>query len=471
MKYLIRNIRLFVIVFAALFALVIAGGVSQSSRARTTWLEAAGENKDALRSRYKTAGKIISADNVILAESDERGQRRYAENRELAQAALHLVGDYTHNISNTLESLWQDRLLGNSRGFLNQLRLDIAGKGLLGDDLLLTVQSDLMIAAHRALSDKKGAIVILNYQTGEVLALVSCPTVDPGNVVEWKNIPDTALFNRALLGRYLPGSTFKIVTSAAFLGQTEIDRGLTVACKGKEPLMPGGVFERYIKKGTHGTVDLEKAFTTSCNHFFGDVGINLGAEALERAAQAFGFNTGLALDRMKMAVSVCDIGHGDLAALSWASIGQAGGADIECVTPMHLAMIAGAVANEGIMRQPFVVDKIRSPLGSVQTPPRSGDTVAVTDRETAEKLAQMMRSVVTSGTGKNANVKGLDIRGKTGTADITDEKGELKTNNLFAGFIADRRTPIAIGVVLEDSASGSAALVAGRLLRLAAGLK
>lgn len=150
MKSLLRNIRIFVVIFTVLFALFITGVIAQSNRARTTWLESAGEDKAALKSRYKMAGEIITADDVILAGRDEQGNRRYADNDVLAEAALHLVGDYTHNITNTLESLWQDHLLGSGRPFLTQLKLDLSGKGHEGDDLLLTVRGDLMIEAARA---------------------------------------------------------------------------------------------------------------------------------------------------------------------------------------------------------------------------------------------------------------------------------------------------------------------------------
>ncbi|HHW93231.1 MAG TPA: hypothetical protein GX734_01880 [Clostridiaceae bacterium] len=466
MKSLLRNIRVFVVLFAVLFALVIAGVIAQSSRARTTWLEAAGEDKAALRSRYRSAGEIISADGVVLAGRDKRGNRRYADDDVLAEAALHLVGDYTHNITNTLESLWQDHLLGSGRPFLTQMKLDFAGQGLEGDDLLLTVHSDLMVASARALKGKRGAVAIMNYKTGEVYALVSKPSVAPKNVIAWKDIPDTALFNRALLGRYVPGSTFKIVTATAFLNQGEYPYDMTVDCRGKEALMPGGVFERYMKK-THGKLAIERAFATSCNHYFGYIGLLLGPDSLERAANELAFNTELTLDRLKITPSVCDIGHEDNAAITWAAIGQPGGQDRESVTPLHLAMIASAIGNGGVMRQPYVVEATRTPMGDVK-PLAHNDNVATLDRNVTDKLSEMMRAVVTDGTGTKAYVKGLDIRGKTGTANVMDEEGNMTTNNLFTGFIADESMPYAIGVVLEDAVSGTAAAVAGKLLKLTA---
>ncbi len=469
MKALLRNIRIFVVLFTVLFALVITGVIAQSNRARTTWLEAAGEDKAALRTRYKSAGEIISADGVVLAGHDERGYRRYAKNDELAEASLHLVGDYTHNISNTIESLWQDYLLGSGRSFLTQVKLDFAGRGLEGDDLLLTVHSDLMIAAARALKERRGAVVIMNYKTGEVYALVSKPSVAPEKVIAWKDIPDTALFNRALLGRYVPGSTFKIVTATAFLSQNTLPHDMTVKCRGNKALMPGGVLERYMKKTTHGNPGLKKAFTTSCNHFFGHVGFLMGAESLTNAAEVLGFNKELRLDRLSLATSVCDIGHEDDAALTWAAIGQPGGKDSVTVTPLHLAMIASAIGNDGVMRQPYVVDATRTPTGEIHRFAQSEAAVTVLDPQVSDKLSEMMRAVVTDGTGRKANIKGLDIRGKTGTANVEDEDGVVRTNNLFAGFIADEATPYAIGVVLEDSPSGTAAHVAGTLLKLAAG--
>ena len=168
MKQLRNNIKAFLLIFLSLFVLFTGGVILQSQRARTTLLASSGENRAALAQRYSQAGSIISADGVILAASDTAGRRSYSSDPQLAEAALHVVGDYTHNISNTVESLWQNELLGEGRSLSEQLLLDIQGQGLQGNDLILSLRSDLMKTAYELLAGKKGAAVVINYQTGAI---------------------------------------------------------------------------------------------------------------------------------------------------------------------------------------------------------------------------------------------------------------------------------------------------------------
>lgn len=467
MKQLRRNIKRFLGIFLFLFVAVTAGVILQSVRARTELKETAGESRAALRNRYALAGNILSADHVVLAGTDGTA-RTYADDPELAKAALHIVGDYTHSIAFTVESLWQNELLGQGRPFLSQLLLDLKGEGLTGNDIRLTLDSRLMREASTLLDGRKGAVVLLNYETGAVLASVSAPSVYPDQVIEWRDIPDTALFNRALQGQYTPGSTFKLVTAEAFLSQDAIPHDVTVHCTGETPLLPGGVSEAYRGAG-HGDVNLVSAMADSCNHFFGKIGLELGAEALSDAAERFGFNRDFEMDRLPVAGSICDIGHGDEAALTWAAVGQAAGDDCETVTPLHLAMMAGMIGNQGIMRQPYVVEAFILPGGEEEMVHHASDPFTVISRENCDTLTSLMLEVVEQGTGTDAYHAGMRIAGKTGTAERVNEAGESVLSCLFAGFIADRTTPYAVAVVLDEASYG-AALIAGRMLAAAASL-
>ncbi len=465
MKQLRNNIKAFLLIFLSLFVLFTGGVILQSQRARTTLLASSGENRAALAQRYSQAGSIISADGVILAASDTAGRRSYSSDPQLAEAALHVVGDYTHNISNTVESLWQNELLGEGRSLSEQLLLDIQGQGLQGNDLILSLRSDLMKTAYELLAGKKGAAVVINYQTGAILASVSSPSVHPDQVVAWKDIPDTSLFNRAFLGEYLPGSTFKIITASALL-QSNLSTEETVMCQGSTPLIPGGVNETYSNAG-HGEVNLQKAMAQSCNHYFGSVALQLGDQKISRAAEQMEFNQTISFDRFSLSKSQCLIGREDKAALTWAAIGQPAGKDIITVSPLHLAMISGMIANNGRMTEAYLLESMLYPSGNESTFNNRGDIIAQIDPGLAQELKDLLRQVVKSGTGVNAQVAGLDVCGKTGTAETFNQAGELVISSLFTGFSNNQDYPFAVAVVLDDSSYGSS-VIAGQLLAAAA---
>ncbi|NLV98637.1 MAG: hypothetical protein GX034_02455, partial [Clostridiaceae bacterium] len=439
MKQLRNNIKSFLLIFLSLFVLFTAGVILQSQRARTTLLASSGENRAALAQRYSQAGSILSADGVLLASSDADGKRNYSSDSQLAEAALHVVGDYTHNISYTVESLWQNELLGEGRPLAEQFLLDIQGQGLQGNNIVLSLRSDLMKTAYELLSNRKGAAVVINYKTGAILASVSSPSVHPDQVVAWKDIPDTSLFNRAFLGEYLPGSTFKIITASALL-QSNLSTEDTVMCQGSTPLIPGGVNETHINAG-HGEVSLQEAMAQSCNHYFGYIGLELGEQKISKAAEQMAFNKTIEFDRFTLSKSQCTIGREDDAALTWAAIGQPAGKDIIQLSPLHLAMISGMIANNGRMTQAYLLESMIYPSGKESTFDNRGDLVAQIDPGLAQQLKDLLRQVVNSGTGVNAQVAGLDVCGKTGTAEVYNQEGELIISSLFTGFSNNQDYP------------------------------
>src|SRR5665647_366839 len=227
MKMLMKNIKIILILFILISAALLIGLSFQQYRSKTELFVAAGENKKALKSRYAQAGSIFDINGEVLAQSVD-GERLYSDDPVIAEAVLHIVGDYTHNIGNTIESTYQGVLLGNDRNVLRQFFLDILGKGLAGDDITLTLDGELSKKAYELLDGRRGSIVLLNYKTGAVLTAVSSPSTSPASVVSYTDIPDSSLFNRALLGSYAPGSTFKIITTAAYLTSPQYDP--TVSC-------------------------------------------------------------------------------------------------------------------------------------------------------------------------------------------------------------------------------------------------
>lgn len=464
MKMLIRNIKIVLVIFLVLSVSLLGGLVIQQLRSKTQFFVAAGENKAALKTRYANAGSIFDCDGAILAQSQD-GDRVYSDNAITAKAVLHVVGDYTHNIDNTIEARYQGQLLGTDRNIFHQFLLDFAGHGLEGDDVTLTINSSLSKLAYQQLRNRRGAIVLLNYQTGAILVSVSSPSTSPSSVIKFEDIPDTALFDRALLGAYAPGSTYKILTTAAWLQSSKFDAKLAVDCQGDSTVNKNGAKE---SGNGHGKTELQSAFAESCNVFFGQIGAKMGRGSLLDIARQFGFGDELQVDYLSASTSRIETSD-DPAVLSWLSIGQPIETSILQVSPLQLAMIAGAVGNNGIMQQPHLVDHLTDPLGIKyqQMAPETWKTVL--DAKTAAKIEKLMIKVTQDGTGTSAAISGYTVAGKTGTVQVEGQDN----NALYVGYITDDQCPYAIAVVIEGGGSGGrvAAPVAARLLREVVKLK
>ena len=465
MKMLIRNIKIVLVLFLLLSSALLAGLVIQQNRSKNQFAAAAGENRAGLKARYANAGTIFARDGSILAQS-KNGKRTYSKDSTLAKAALHVVGDYTHHVGNTVEAVYQGQLLGTDRNLLHQLFLDFSGHGLEGDNATLTLDPDLSKKAYQLLKGRKGAIVLLNYKTGAVLASVSSPSTSPDSVILWKNIPDTALFDRAFLGSYAPGSTFKLVTAAAWMSSPAFDETLTVDCGGKSTVVESGADE--TTKG-HGVVNLGEAFSRSCNVFFGYVGVETGKDNLLKAAQDFGIGDTLSVDRLEVRTSQIKTADQDPGTLSWLAIGQPNEFSTLRISPLQMALMAGAVGNDGKMVQPRIIDHLTDPVGThyQQLEPKILKTVM--DKASAAKLEALMLDATLHGTGSPAAVKGFSVAGKTGTVQVESKKN----NALYVGYIQEDECPYAISVVVEEAGSGgkAAAPLAAQMLKAATQLK
>jgi peptidoglycan glycosyltransferase len=353
MKKIIFNLKLVLILFIC-FALALLGGlVIQQHRSRTRLAVAAGENVKSLSQRYSQAGTIYDVNGTVLAESDA-GIRKYSENSEIAAAVLHTVGDYTQRIDNTIETRYQSVLLGTGRNPFHQLWLDVRGKGLYGDDIILTLDSGLCLQASHLLKDYNGSIVMINYRTGEVIASVSSPGTSPQSVIDYEGFTDTSLFNRALLGSYAPGSVFKLITAAAWINSENYDPNLKLVCTGKSTVHPDAADEN---GDGHGEVDLAEAIEKSCNVYFAEIGVRTGLEKLTETAEQFGITQPYSLDLLKGASGEIYSEPDDIM-LSWLAIGQPSGVSRLSITPVELARLAGAIATGGDLYSSHIIDHL-----------------------------------------------------------------------------------------------------------------
>jgi cell division protein FtsI/penicillin-binding protein 2 len=375
-----------------------------------------------------------------------------------------------------LESIDDGILTGNDDRLFFRNTLDmITGKKKQGGNVVTTLSSAAQKAAFEGLGDKKGAVAAIDPQTGAILALASTPSYDPstfaGNSttvdggawtkLQKKNDPDEPMLNRALRETYPPGSTFKVVTAAAAL-----ENGLYTSAdeKTKSPL-PYTLPTTRTELKNEGSIPCENAtmrvaLRYSCNTVFGKIGADLGKDKMLTEAEKFGFNSEQFTPVRSNASVFPDKMDQPQTALS--SIGQFETA----ATPLQMAMVASAVANDGTLMKPYMVDKLQAPNLDVisQTEPEKMSQPLSSDN--AQILQDMMETVVKEGTGKNAqiNESGVTVGGKTGTA----QHGVANSEKPYAWFISyaklsDGSSPVAVAVVVEDGAANRGDITGGGL--------
>lgn len=418
----------------------------------TKWLASAYNNRVAVAKKSITPGDILDRNGVVLATSKD-GKRTYSGTLEARLANSHVVGDNSGAVASGAETLFSMQLYGldynNSISIITQIR---ANQDKKGDNVTLTIDSKLNTYLYDALGNYRGAVVLLNYKTGEVYALVSKPGFDPSNISQYLSDEDdddgsSELVNRATLGRYTPGSVFKIITTSAALRYFDDFDTRTYNCTGS--LVLGGVKISDYDGEKHGTVNILQAFTHSCNSAYALISKDLGSANLLETANRFKFNTSFDFSDFVMAKSNFSTSDqiGDLA---WSGIGQYK----DTVSPLHMAMIAGAIANEGVMMEPkLFLKSTDSATSSVDQSIKSDAYATIMTRQEAYKMQTLMYSVVTDGTGTAAAISGYKVGGKTGTAEVTSNDTK-KAHAWFVSFIGDSKHPLAVAVILENAGTG-----------------
>lgn len=421
--------------------------------------------------RYRTAkssvipGDIIDKNGVVLASTDEDGVRTYQSNIKSRRAVVHLLGDEEGNVANGVDSFQATYLLGFETSLSERVNALLRGQTRRGDNVTLTVDSKLcteivnIFESGSKTKGKSGAAVVMNYRTGEVLALVSLPVFDPQNITdEVRGSAQHPFWNRALQSTLPPGSTFKIITAASAL-QNMGGRGY--ACfrvHRRDPVLDQVIHD--YNKAQHGQVTLQKAFRVSCNNAFAQAALLLGDDALRRTAESFGFNDNFLFRDFVVENSVYPTKNRNNVEIAWSGAGQSQVA----ATPLHMCMVAGAVANGGVMMEPRLLARVESPTGVVRLKYSQKAYTKACTPEIAAKLDAYMKDVVKSGTGTQAQVSGLTAAGKTGSAESSVD-GKDVTHAWFVGYIADEEYPYAVSVLVEDGGSGGsvAAPIAGEI--------
>jgi len=410
--------------------------------------------------RYRNArqtvikGNIMDRWGVVLATTGADGSRVYQSNTQSRSAIVHLIGDENGYVANGVDSFQASYLLGFETSLVERISALVNGESRRGDNLVLTVDSRLCteivsyFGETKQTSGKGGAAVVLNYRTGEVIALVSLPVFDPANLNESViKHPQHPFWNRALQSTLPPGSTFKMITAiSALTNLPDIEEdGFT--CTGAMEVMDHVVHD--YGQAKHGDITLANAFRVSCNNAFAECALRLGDTALRRTAEDFGFNDNFLFRDLVVENSHYPTKNRNEFEIAWSGVGQS---QISA-TPMHMCMITAAIANEGVMMEPRLLARVSSPAGTIRLRFTQNVYGRVCDRRTAEIMDGYMKTVVERGTGTAARVSGLTIAGKTGSAEGAVD-GKPATHAWFVGYIANPSFPFACCVLVEGGGTG-----------------
>jgi len=426
---------------------------------RADWLDARPGNA---RTLYKNYGRerqpIVLANQQIAKSTKVEDSYNYLRTYPEGQLYASITGFYSIVYGATgLESAEDGLLSGTSdQLFYRRITDLLTGKPAQGATVELTVSARAQKAAWDALGSKRGAVVALDPKTGDVLAMVSKPSYDPNQLASHdvdevrdaytklnadKNDP---LINRAIAGDlYFPGSTFKVITAAAALESGRYEPDTEVAGPAKLPLpqtkntLPNDFAGAC---GANDKVTLANALKMSCNTAFGSVGMDLGQQALADQSAKFGFG-----QRWQIPLNVTAStfpAQTTPPTLAYAAIGQ----DNDRVTPLQMAMVAAAIGNDGELMKPNLINRVLSSDLKVLQEPSPDKIGRAVSSGTASKLKTMMEGVVDDGTGTRAQISGIKVAGKTGTA----ENGDRPPLAWFISFAPADDPQVAVAVVVED---------------------
>ncbi|GLX02199.1 penicillin-binding protein 2 [Microtetraspora sp. NBRC 16547] len=425
-------------------------------------------NQRAFYARYAVDRGWITADNgkVTLAKSVDTGDTDFRFEREYPEgkAFAHVVGYFAPESSSGIEGAEGRYLDGSHPDLVVRRAIDlISGKPHKGANVDLTLNAKAQKIAYKDLANtgKRGAVVAINPKTGAILTMVSVPSYDPNplavankkTVNEAYNKLDADKTNKPLLNRaigltYAPGSTFKTVTSAAFLMDDQ-SRDVNTMVNAPDALpLPGTNISlpNYHGESCGGRATLLAAYTISCNTPFADVAMEMGYDKLKEQAEKFGVGTPLSIP---LNVTPSDIGPDEgKAALAMTAIGQRSNQ----MTPLQMAMVAAGIANKGTVMKPYLVNTITGPDGGEINKTDPEELSEAVTPEVAAELTTMMTNVVRNGTGRAAALPNHTVAGKTGTAETAPGK---PSHAWFISFAPAQDPEVAVAVFVESGSAGN----------------
>ena len=395
-------------------------------------------------------GNILSADGAVLAETLFTSDGKEVRNYPYENLFSHVVG-YSTNGRTGVEAFSNYYLINSNITLAEKVENTTAGLKNPGNNVITTLDLDIQEAASKAMGIYQGAIIVTECSTGKILAMVSKPDFDPNEIVDiWDDLVEdsnsSVLLNRVTQGLYPPGSTFKMITSLEYIRENpDTYNNYSYQCNGTYKYN-GNKISCYHGM-THGSVDFTKSFAKSCNTSFSNIGMSLDRASFADTLKQLLFNQDLNLDfttaNSKTPVSA-DISDEEMLQVC---IGQG----TVQMSPIHLNMITSAIANNGVLMKPYVVDHIEAANGSNVITYKSKEYGRLMTEEESAILRDMMVEVVESGTGTRMLGYGYTVGGKTGSAEYNSNND---SHAWFTGFAPAENPEIAITVIIEGAGSG-----------------
>ena len=411
-------------------------------------------------------GSITDRNGEVLARTAVSDDGTETREYPYGDLFAHVVGYSNSKYGKTgLESAANFELLTSNTFFLEKIRNEFNGQKNQGDTVITTLDASLQEAASDALGDYRGAAIVMEADTGKILAMVSHPDFDPNDISsEWESLNTdeerSPLLNRATRGSYAPGSVFKIITALAYMRQNPDYADYTYECTGSVTV--GDTTISCAGGTAHGLQDLRSSFANSCNCSFINIGLQLDLDGYRDTAEDLLFNSELPgvlgyskgsfvldEDSPESEIMMTAMGQGDT-----------------MVSPYQMLLITQAIANGGTLMEPYLIDAVTNYTGTEVSRNIPKSTGRLITSEEAAQLRDYMRAVVSEGTGSVLSDRSYTVAGKTGTAQYSTRERE-RSHSWFTGFTNIDDPELVITVVTEGSdgsRSGRAVSIAGEIL-------
>ena len=397
-------------------------------------------------------GKIMAGDGTVLAETQVDVEGNETRVYYYGSVFDHAVG-YSAKGKTGIEALANFYLLTSHVNLLEQVGNELSGRKNPGDNVYTTLDAELQQAAYAALGDRKGVVIAMEPDTGKVLAMVSKPGYDPNTLLQdWDRLTgedngEGQLLNRATQGLYPPGSTFKIVTALEYMREHPGDyRDYQFDCSG---VYESGDYRIKCYHSTaHGHQDFTLAFANSCNGAFSSLGLGLNLGGFRNTAKDLLFNSPLPITGLPYKQGSFNMEPG---ADTWEILQTSIGQGTTQITPMHNAMITAAIANGGTLMKPYFLDLVETAGGEEIKKFMPASYGSLMTAGEAAGLTELMRAVVTEGTGSAVRTDAYTVAAKTGSAEFETGK---ETHAWFTGFAPAESPRLVVTVLVEEGGSG-----------------
>ena len=461
---------------SALFALLVANLTMIMVVQADYYQNMPGNNHSLAKEARTERGTISTYDGVVLAQSVPTEDGTFERVYPAGDLASQVVGYSSARFGTSgIEQAYNDTLKGkeNFASWTDVLN-SFAGIGGAGNDVALTLNSKIQQAAQDALAGRTGACVVMDPDTGAVLAMASSPTYDAADfetVIEQANADssDTRLINRAIHALYSPGSTFKIVSLATALEDGVADENTVYDAPGSMEIGNADVVN--FDGNSYGRLTLAQATELSANTAFGQLGVEMGADALVAGAEDFGFNKDIEFALTLYTSLMPDPDDMTEWETAWAAAGENVGENKTAnhpspngpqATVLEMALVGSAIANDGTIMQPYIVDGVYNANGERSFTAQPTKLMQAVSETTAGRVRDVLVGVVNNGTGTDAAIDGVQVAGKTGTAEKVDGN-----DSWFVGMAPADDPRVVVALIIEDGEEGVGAQKAQNVLKTA----